>query len=156
MHRLDKLGLVIAGMVSAALFALPFATFRANRIVAGEGRTLLDALAPLNLAYVSLLHGEPESELIATLAQKARANGVTKVLMNDGFPTVTSKEDAQREIELDYVDAAVVGRQLIANPDLVRRWQEWLPVTAPDESTFYTGGEKGYTDYPVYTAETHD
>ena len=46
MHRLDKLGLVIAAMASAALFALPFATFRANRIVAGEGRTLLDALPP--------------------------------------------------------------------------------------------------------------
>ena len=30
---------------------------------------LLDALAPLNLAYVSLLHSEPESELIATLAE---------------------------------------------------------------------------------------
>ena len=26
-----------------------------------------------------------------------------------------------------------------------------LPVTAPDESTFYTGGEMGYTDYPFYT-----
>ena len=108
---------------------------------------LLDALAPLNLAYVSLLHGEPESELIATLAQKARANGVTKVLMNDGFPTVTSKEDAQREIELDYVDAAVVGRQLIANPDLVRRWREGLELNEPDQDTFYLGGERGYIDY---------
>ena len=108
---------------------------------------LLDALAPLNLAYVSLLHGEPESELIAQLANRARANGVTKVLMNDGFPTVTSKEDAQREIELDYVDAAVVGRQLIANPDLVRRWREGLELNEPDQETFYLGGERGYIDY---------
>ncbi|SHI43633.1 osmoprotectant transport system permease protein [Aureimonas altamirensis DSM 21988] len=46
MRRLDKLGLVIAAMASAALLTLPFATFRANRIVAGEGRTLLDALPP--------------------------------------------------------------------------------------------------------------
>ena len=57
---------------------------------------------------------------------------------------------------MQHDDAAVVGRLAISNPDLVRRWQEGLPVTAPDESTFYTGGEKGYTDYPVYTAETHD
>lgn len=109
---------------------------------------LLDAIAPLNLAYVSFLHAHPESELISTLANKARANGVTKVLMNDGFGTVTTQEDAQRELELDYVDAVVVGRQLIANPDLVRRWREDLPLNEPDQSTFYVGGERGYTDYP--------
>ena len=85
---------------------------------------LIDAITPLNLAYVSFLHAEPEGELMSTLANKARANGVTKVLMNDGFGTVTTKEDAQRELELDYVDAVVVGRQFIANPDLVRRWHE--------------------------------
>lgn len=110
---------------------------------------LLDALAPVNLAYVSFLHAQPEGELIATLANKARANGVTKVLMNDGFGTVTTKEDAQRELALDYVDAVVVGRQLIANPDLVRRWQEDLALNEPDQDTFYMGGERGYTDYPT-------
>ena len=110
---------------------------------------LLDALAPVNLAYVSFLHAQPEGELIATLANKARANGVTKVLMNDGFGTVTTKEDAQRELALDYVDAVVVGRQLIANPDLVRRWQEGLALNEPDQDTFYMGGERGYTDYPT-------
>ncbi|WP_410494688.1 alkene reductase [Corynebacterium belfantii] len=108
---------------------------------------LLDAIAPLNLAYVSFLHAEPESELISALAQKARANGETKVLMNDGFGTVTTKEDAQRELDLDYVDAIVVGRQLIANPDLVRRWEEDLELNEPDQATFYVGGERGYIDY---------
>lgn len=108
---------------------------------------LLDAIAPLNLAYVSFLHAEPEGELISALAQKARANGETKVLMNDGFGTVTTKEDAQRELDLDYVDAIVVGRQLIANPDLVRRWEENLELNEPDQATFYVGGERGYIDY---------
>lgn len=108
---------------------------------------LIDAITPLNLAYVSFLHAEPEGELMSTLANKARANGVTKVLMNDGFGTVTTKEDAQRELELDYVDAVVVGRQFIANPDLVRRWHEDLVLNEPDQATFYRGGERGYTDY---------
>lgn len=108
---------------------------------------LIDAITPLNLAYVSFLHAEPEGELMSTLANKARANGVTKVLMNDGFGTVTTKEDAQRELELDYVDAVVVGRQFIANPDLVRRWHEDLVLNEPDQATFYMGGERGYTDY---------
>ncbi|HJE84724.1 MAG TPA: alkene reductase, partial [Corynebacterium amycolatum] len=55
---------------------------------------------------------------------------------------------------IQQADAAVVGRLAISNPDLVRRWQEGLPVTTPDESTFYTGGEKGYTDYPFYTVSS--
>ena len=67
--------------------------------------------------------------------------------MNDGFGTVTTKEDAQRELDLDYVDAIVVGRQLIANPDLVRRWEENLELNEPDQATFYVGGERGYIDY---------
>lgn len=67
MHRLDKLGLVIAGMVSAALFALPFATFRANRIVAGEGRTLLDALSPAPAAVaLAILVGVGALALLRT------------------------------------------------------------------------------------------
>lgn len=44
--HLDRLGSVIAGLIGIALFASPFVTYRANRIVSGEGRLLIDALAP--------------------------------------------------------------------------------------------------------------
>jgi N-ethylmaleimide reductase len=37
----------------------------------------------------------------------------------------------------------------IANPDLVERIRQGLPLNAYDRSTFYGGGEHGYTDYPV-------
>ncbi|GGK28134.1 ABC transporter permease [Salinarimonas ramus] len=43
---LDKLGVILAVLVAAGAFLLPFATFRANRIVLGEPRSLLEALAP--------------------------------------------------------------------------------------------------------------
>ncbi len=42
--RLDKLGVAIALIAGYAVAAAPFATFRANRIVAGEPQTLLAAL----------------------------------------------------------------------------------------------------------------
>ncbi|MEW6632396.1 MAG: ABC transporter permease [Pseudomonadota bacterium] len=42
--RFDKLGVVIAVIVAYAAFAAPFATFRANRIVPGQGRSILEAL----------------------------------------------------------------------------------------------------------------
>lgn len=110
---------------------------------------LLDATADLGLAYVSLMHGEPAGELMTDLISRARENGRTRVFLNSGFAEPTDREAA--ECLLEHGDAAVVGRLAISNPDLVRRWKEGLPVTAPDESTFYTGGEKGYTDYPFST-----
>ena len=42
--RADKLGVVIAAILVYGAAVAPFATFRANRIVPGEGRTILDAL----------------------------------------------------------------------------------------------------------------
>lgn len=114
---------------------------------------LLDATADLGLAYVSFMHAEPAGEVMTDLIGRARANGRTRAILNHGFGQLTDREAAERLVQ--HGDAAVVGRLAISNPDLVRRWKEGLPVTAPDESTFYTGGEKGYTDYPVHTAETH-
>jgi osmoprotectant transport system permease protein len=46
---IDRLGGVIAVLIGVALFAVPFVTYRANRIVSGEGRTMLEAL-PMALA----------------------------------------------------------------------------------------------------------
>ena len=46
---LDRLGSVIALLIGLALFAAPFATYRANRIVSGEARPLMEAL-PLVMA----------------------------------------------------------------------------------------------------------
>lgn len=51
-------------------------------------------------------------------------------------------------LELLYIHLAV-GRPFLANPDLVARWRTGVPVDAPDMSTFYTPGPKGYTDYPA-------
>ena len=42
--RFDKLGVVIAAIAAYAAFLAPFATFRANRIVPGQGRSILEAL----------------------------------------------------------------------------------------------------------------
>lgn len=111
---------------------------------------LLDATADLGLAYVSFMHAEPAGDVMTDLIARARENGRTRVFLNSGFGQLTDHDVAERLVQ--YGDAAVVGRLAISNPDLVRRWKEGLPVTAPDESTFYTGGEKGYTDYPFYTA----
>lgn len=40
------------------------------------------------------------------------------------------------------------GRPFISTPDLVFRTKHGLPLNKWDRSTFYTGGAKGYIDYP--------
>ncbi|MEC5181469.1 alkene reductase [Arthrobacter sp. CG_A4] len=107
---------------------------------------LVDALAPLKLAYLSVLHKEPTSDLVQDL--RTRFGGT--FLLNTGFGVITTREEAVALVADGHADAVVVGRPAIANPDLVRRWREGLPVNEPDPSTFYGEGAKGYTDYPAY------
>lgn len=53
--RVDKLGVVIAGLSLAGALALPFATFSANRIVLGEPRAIPAALPPFEAALTILV-----------------------------------------------------------------------------------------------------
>jgi N-ethylmaleimide reductase len=56
---------------------------------------------------------------------------------------------AEADLAAGKCDLIAVGRPFLANPDLVARWQAGAAVNAPDMSTFYTPGPKGYTDYPA-------
>ncbi|WP_235029120.1 hypothetical protein [Streptomyces sp. 3213.3] len=51
-------------------------------------------------------------------------------------------------IEADHADAVVVGRALIANPDLVGRRQNGHPENEPWRELFYGPSAEGYADYP--------
>jgi N-ethylmaleimide reductase len=46
-------------------------------------------------------------------------------------------------------DLIAVGKPILANPDLHKRWDSGAARNVPDPSTFYTPGPKGYTDYPI-------
>ncbi|CAN5198846.1 alkene reductase [soil metagenome] len=106
---------------------------------------LVDELAPLGLAFVSILHPEPSGELVQGL--RARFDGA--FLVNSGFQTITTREDALGWMEAGHGDAVVVGRAIMANPDLVRRWQEDLELNELNPATIYAPGATGYTDYPA-------
>ncbi|MEO6999661.1 MAG: alkene reductase [Terracoccus sp.] len=104
---------------------------------------LVDGIAPLGLAYLSIL-GDPESDLVSDL--RRRFDG--PVVLNTGFSAVTQLHDVEDILERGLGDLVAVGREFLANPDLVRRWREDAPLNAPNEQTFYGGGAQGYTDYP--------
>lgn len=107
---------------------------------------LVDAIAPMKLAYLSVLHNDPASALVQDL--RVRFGGT--FLLNTGFGVITTRDEALGLMSQDLADAVVVGRPVIANPDLVRRWSEDLPLNEPDASTFYGPDAKGYTDYPFH------
>jgi N-ethylmaleimide reductase len=56
---------------------------------------------------------------------------------------------AESDLAAGKCDLITVGKPFLANPDLVARWKTGAAENAPDMSTFYTPGPKGYTDYPV-------
>ncbi|WP_421913474.1 ABC transporter permease [Mesorhizobium sp.] len=72
--RFDKLGVVIAAIAAYAAFAAPFATFRANRIVPGAARSIIEALPPtagpllLTVIVVAVLIALFKTPLVPRLA----------------------------------------------------------------------------------------
>jgi N-ethylmaleimide reductase len=107
---------------------------------------LMDALAPLGLSFVSILHPEPAG----TMVQGLRSRFGGPFFVNTGFAEATTRDEAVAMMADDLGDAVVVGRALIANPDLVRRWREELGQNELNFSTLYADGATGYTDYPAY------
>ena len=107
-------------------------------------RTLVDAIAPLGIAYLSYL-ADPRAELTRDLV--SRFGGVT--IANDGFVAMTSFDSASAILAENLADMVAVGRPALANPDLVERWRTGAALNEPDESTFYGGGAEGYIDYPT-------
>ena len=66
-------------------------------------------------------------------------------IANEGFTQAT----ANQVLVAGEADAVAFGVPLLANPDLPARFRQNAPLNAPDQSTFYASGPKGYTDYPT-------
>ena len=57
-------------------------------------------------------------------------------------------EEAQQAVSAGELKAVSFGRNFIANPDLVERWQGGIELAALDLATMYTQGAEGYSSYP--------
>jgi N-ethylmaleimide reductase len=106
---------------------------------------LVDGIAPLELAYLSILHKDPTGDLVRDLRRRFGGG----VILNSGFGHLTDRAEASSLIESGAADAVAIGRLALANPDLAERWQADAPVNEPVPSTFYGSDAHGYTDYPT-------
>lgn len=104
---------------------------------------VLDGIAPLGIAYLSVL-ASPVGQLTRTLRERFAG----AFLINDGFGEVTDLARVEELLESGIGDAVVVGRPFLANPDLAARWKRGAELNQPNPATFYGGGAEGYVDYP--------
>lgn len=112
---------------------------------------IVNRLNDYDLAYVHLI--EPFTDVtnnenaIQGVAKHFRKIYNGTIIINRAF----NKETATRVLENGDVDLVSFGVPFIANPDLVERFKTDAALNTPDQETFYTPGEKGYTDYPFLT-----
>jgi N-ethylmaleimide reductase len=108
---------------------------------------LVQALSKIGLLYVHVLDhssmGAPPVPAASKQSLRDAFNG--PFILAGGFNAVS----AEKALTENQADLIAFGRAFLANPDLVKRMQENAALTAPDMSTFYTPGPKGYTDYPT-------
>ncbi len=108
---------------------------------------IVDQLNALKLVYIHVIEG-------ATGGPRDIApfdyDGIRKrfggtYIANNGYDFKLANE----VLEKNRADLIAFGKPFISNPDLVERLKRGAPLNEPDRTTFYGGGAKGYTDYPV-------
>ena len=103
---------------------------------------LMRQAAPLNLAYLHVMRSPvPGIDAFAL----ARSHFGERLILNDGFDGAT----ADQALSAGQGRAVSFARHFIANPDLVRRLREGLPLARFDRKTLYAAGAAGYCDYPA-------
>ena len=107
------------------------------------------------LAYLHLIDPVPGHRMLGSEEQtgpnpvpliRQRFSG--PLIVNGGYGLETS-----RAALASGVAAVSFGYAFLANPDLPERLRRRAPLNAPERSTFYSGGARGYTDYPALPEE---
>jgi N-ethylmaleimide reductase len=101
-----------------------------------------------NLAYFHLMRADFLGEQSGDIVSPIRSIYRGVLIGNMGY----SAEEAEQAIAAGQLDAVAFGVPFLANPDLPERFAKQAELNAPDSSTFYSPGPKGYTDYPYLVA----
>ena len=95
----------------------------------------------MGLAY---LHVIRRADADLDNLELARDHHDGSLVANDSFDA----QEAEDVIADGRCDAVSFARHFLANPDLVERFADGLPLTRFDPRTLYTPGPTGYVDYP--------
>lgn len=106
----------------------------------------MERLGQRGLAYVHVLEGDMITKSSTLDYRALRSKFAGPYIANNGYDLPR----AQTAVHCGAADLVAFGIPFLANPDLVRRYRDGLPLNVADMSTFYGGSEVGYTDYPFY------
>jgi N-ethylmaleimide reductase len=118
---------------------------------------VIDSLDKRGISYLHLIEGRGSEIGLGDELHEGALNNAQ--LFRSAFQgtlisaAAYSPAAAAEAVEKRRADAIAFGRSFIANPDLVERIAGGLPLNAYDRSTFYAGGEHGYTDYGTWQPE---
>ncbi|HEX8385488.1 MAG TPA: alkene reductase [Rubricoccaceae bacterium] len=126
---------------SGVVDADPAATFaHVARRMQAAGLAYLHAIRPNS--HTRLADGGTALDVVAL----AREHFSGALIASGDF----SPEEAERTVAEGRADLIAFGRDFLATPDLPIRLAAGAPLNAPDRATFYGGGARGYTDYPIW------
>ncbi len=106
---------------------------------------LVEELNRIGLIYIHVVdHSSMGAPVVSpTLKAAIRASFKGRYILSGGYDLARANAD----LAANSGDLVAFGRAFISNPDLVEKLKNGSELTAPDFDTFYTPGEKGYTDY---------
>ncbi|MGQ3052617.1 MAG: alkene reductase [Roseateles sp.] len=146
----------VAGAVGAGRTALRISPVTPSNDIGQDSHPqalfnhVAEQLSPLKLAFMEVVEGATGGARDVApfdyAALRRRFNGPW--IVNNGYDRAMALD----AVASGHADAVAIGRPFIANPDLVERLRDDLPLNTPHKETFYGGGAEGYTDYPTASA----
>lgn len=106
---------------------------------------LAKRLNDYKLAYLHVMRGDFFQQQEGDILTPIREHYDGIIISNMGY----TKDEGNEAIASGKVDAIAFGVPFLANPDLPARFKAGAKLNEPDQSTFYTPGAEGYTDYPT-------
>jgi N-ethylmaleimide reductase len=109
---------------------------------------LAQELGRMRIGYIHLVEPiggrlgviSPELQMAPLIRKKFEGT----LILNGGYDA----QSANETIENGLADLIAFGVLFLANPDLPERFRKNAPLNKEDLATYYTGEERGYTDYP--------
>jgi N-ethylmaleimide reductase len=117
---------------------------------------VIERLNDYDLAFLELMESvmfldewkakqEMDDTYVKEVAKHFRSSYKGTLITNGGY----TQETGNKIIEEGHADLVSFGNLYIGNPDLVERFAQNAPLNENDKTTYYTGGPKGYVDYPT-------
>jgi N-ethylmaleimide reductase len=98
----------------------------------------------VNPAMEQMQNGQEPDPRALEMVKLIRKKYKGTLIVAGGFQA----DSAARWLREGLADLIAFGRKFIANPDLPERLRASGPFNVDDPTTYYGGGERGYTDYP--------